>query len=228
MGRVILIFGQPASGKSFSLRTLEPAQTVIIDADKKGALPWRGSKSIYNAANKNFYSFHQLDKILAAVCSMDENKEFQNKTNLVIDGFNNAMMSEVMFYDDITHTKNKFEKYEVVAKKVVSIIDAAQSLREGFNTIFTAHVETADPYSDGDLDKIFTPGKMLKDKIKLESKFIYVFYARTEDGDWYFETTPNKSTARAPYECFPPRIANDLQSAIDTIEKYERTVEGGN
>lgn len=227
MGRIILIFGQPASGKTFSLRTLDPNATIIIDADCKGALAWRASTTYYNSANKNFFSFCQLDKILAAVKSMD-NADFNSKSNLVIDGFNNAMINEIMFYDDINHSKNKFEKYEVVAKKVLAIINAAQNLRPGFNTIFTAHVDTADPYSDADVDKVFTPGKLLKDKIKIESKFNYVFYARNEDNSWFFETSPNRSTARSPYQCFPPRIDNDLQSAINIINDYEGGAGNGN
>ncbi|MBR2519061.1 MAG: hypothetical protein IKE46_04660, partial [Selenomonadaceae bacterium] len=33
MARVILVYGQPASGKTFALRNLDPETTCIIDAD---------------------------------------------------------------------------------------------------------------------------------------------------------------------------------------------------
>ena len=49
MARPILVYGHPASGKSFALKTLNPDNTIILDVDCKGALPWRGFKKVYNA-----------------------------------------------------------------------------------------------------------------------------------------------------------------------------------
>lgn len=224
MSRCILIYGQPAAGKSFSLRSLDPATTVIIDADLKGALPWRGSRQHYSKDNRNFFSVSSLDKIYNTVKAIGGQTEWANVRTLVIDGFNNAMMSEVLFYDEQNGTKNKFEKYDEVARKTVRIIDTAQKMREDLTVVFTAHVETADPYVTGDVDKVFTPGKYLKDKIKVESKFNYVFYAKTEEEEFFFETAPFKSTARSPHECFPSRIPNDIKAAVETIVKYEEGV----
>lgn len=224
MSRCILIYGQPAAGKSFSLRSLDPSTTVIIDADLKGALPWRGSRQQYSKENRNFFSVSSLDKIYNTVRTVGESKDWANIRTLVIDGFNNAMMSEVLFYDETNSTKNKFEKYDEVARKTVRIIDAAQKMRDDLTVVFTAHVETADPYVTGDVDKVFTPGKYLKDKIKVESKFNYVFYAKTEEEEFFFETAPFKSTARSPHECFSSRIPNDIKAAIETIIKYEEGV----
>ena len=222
MARIILIYGQPASGKSFSLRNLDPKSTVIIDADKKGALPWRGYAKDYSADNKNFFGVSSLEKILGVLRNIGNKKDNDYIKTIVVDGFNNAMTQEVLFYDEVNGTNNKFEKYEVFAKRVVKIIDTAQSLRDDLTVIFTAHVETADPYVATDVDKIFTPGKMLKEKIKLESKFLYVFYAKVEEDQFIFETAPNKSTARTPHECFDKKIPNDIAAAIATIEKYEK------
>lgn len=224
MSRCILIYGQPAAGKSFSLRSLDPATTVIIDADLKGALPWRGSRQHYSKDNRNFFSVSSLDKIYNTIKAIGGQAEWANVRTLVIDGFNNAMMSEVLFYDEQNGTKNKFEKYDEVARKTVRIIDTAQKMRDDLTVVFTAHVETADPYVTGDVDKVFTPGKYLKDKIKVESKFNYVFYAKTEEEEFFFETAPFKSTARSPHECFPSRIPNDIKAAIETIMKYEEGV----
>lgn len=220
-----MVYGQPAAGKSFSLRNLDPARTVFIDADLKGALPWRGSRIQYNRDNRNFFSISSLDKIFSTVKTVGENSDWRHISTLVVDGFNNAMMSEVLFYEEQHKTNNKFEKYDEVAKKVVRIIDTAQKLRDDLTVVFTAHVETADPYVAGDVDKVFTPGKYLKDKIKVESKFNYVFYAKWEENEFFFETAPAKSTARSPHECFPPRIVNDIAAAITAIELYEKGAE---
>ena len=52
MANVICIAGESGSGKTTSLRNLNPAETYIIDADKKG-LSWRGWKKYYSIENKN-------------------------------------------------------------------------------------------------------------------------------------------------------------------------------
>ena len=223
MARTILIYGQPASGKTFSLRNLDPASTVIIDADKKGALPWRGYAKDYSFEKKNFFPVSSLLKLDDTLRKIGKPENDYVKT-IVVDGFNNAMTTEVLFYDDVNNTNNKFEKYEQLSKRVVKLIDTAQNLRNDLTVVFTAHVETADPYVPSDVDKIFTPGRQLKEKIKLESKFLYVFYSKNEDDDFFFETLPNKSTARTPHECFEKRIPNDLAAVIDIIKNYEEGI----
>ena len=223
MARTILIYGQPASGKTFSLRNLDPASTVIIDADKKGALPWRGYAKDYSFEKKNFFPVSSLLKLDDTLRKIGKPENDYVKT-IVVDGFNNALTTEVLFYDDVNNTNNKFEKYEQLSKRVVKLIDTAQNLRNDLTVVFTAHVETADPYVPSDVDKIFTPGRQLKEKIKLESKFLYVFYSKNEDDDFFFETLPNKSTARTPHECFEKRIPNDLAAVIDIIKNYEEGI----
>ena len=52
MANVICIAGESGSGKTTSLRNLNPLETYIIDADKKG-LSWRGWKKQYSLEQKN-------------------------------------------------------------------------------------------------------------------------------------------------------------------------------
>lgn len=221
MSRCILIYGQPGVGKSYSLRNLDPNSTVIIDADKKGMLPWRGSRKAYNKDNRNFFSTSSLDSILKTVRTIGNADDWKQFKVLVIDGLNNAMISEIMFYNELHNTSNNFEKWNEVAAKTYKIIDLAQNLRNDLTVIFIAHVKTADPYAPTDVDKVFTPGKQLENTIKVESKFNYVFYAKCEDGNFFFETVPNRSTARSPYECFEDKVPNDAAQIIGIIENYE-------
>lgn len=51
MARVICVMGESGSGKTTSLRNLNPEETYIIDADKKG-LSWRGWKKQYALKTK--------------------------------------------------------------------------------------------------------------------------------------------------------------------------------
>lgn len=47
MSKVICIMGESGSGKTTSMRNLDPKSTYYIDADKKG-LSWKGWRKQYN------------------------------------------------------------------------------------------------------------------------------------------------------------------------------------
>ena len=222
MARPILVYGQPAAGKSFALKSLNPDTTIILDVDCKGALPWRGFKKHYNREKKNFFSIDTLTQITDAVKKFSSADAYKHISVIAIDGFNNALANEQAFYDDWHNPKNPYEKYAELAKKTKRIIKLAQNMRPDLTVIFTAHVECADSYTPGDVDHLLTPGKQLKDKFRIEGSFLYVFYAKIDkDGNHFFETVPNNSTARSPQDCFPPTIPNDFQLIIDTINAYE-------
>lgn len=222
MARPILVYGQPASGKSFAFKTLNPDNTIILDVDNKGALPWRGFKKSYNAERKNFFSLDTLDKIYNSIKKISYADEYKHITVIGVDGLNNALVNEQTFYDEWHNAKNPYEKYAELAKKTKRIIKLAQNMRDNLTIIFTAHVEVADTYSSGDVDHLLTPGRQLKEKFRIEGSFLYVFYAKIDnEGNHFLETIPNNSTARTPEGCFPPQIPNDFQFVINTIDQYE-------
>ena len=222
MARPILVYGQPAAGKSFAFKTLDPDTTIILDVDNKGALPWRGFKKFYNAERKNFFSLDTLDKIYSSIKKIAEDDKYKHISVIGVDGLNNALVNEQIFYDDWHNAKNPYEKFAELAKKTKSIIKLAQNMRDDLTIIFTAHVECADSYTPGDVDHLLTPGRQLKEKFRIEGSFLYVFYAKIDqDGNHFFETEPVNSTARSPEGCFPPSIPNDFKLVIDTINDYE-------
>ena len=47
MSKVICIAGESGSGKTTSMRNLDPETTMYIDCDKKG-LSWKGWRNQYN------------------------------------------------------------------------------------------------------------------------------------------------------------------------------------
>lgn len=224
MARPILVYGHPASGKSFAFKSLNPDKTVILDVDNKGALPWRGFKQHYSTEKKNFFRVPTLDKIIEAINVINKNDIYKNITVLGIDGLNAALAREQAFYDDWHQSKNPYEKYAELAKKTLRIMNLAQNMRDDLTVIFTAHVECADSFTPSDVDHLLTPGKQLKEKFRIEGNFLYIFYAKIDaDGNHFFETAPVNSTARAPEDCFPPTIPNDFQLILDTIEQYENS-----
>ena len=222
MARPILVYGQPASGKSFAFKSLAPDKTIILDVDNKGALPWRGFKKDYSSDKKNFFSLDTLDKIYSSIKKIAADNSYNHISVIGVDGFNNALVNEQTFYDEWHSPKTPYEKYSELAKKTKRIIKLAQNMRDDLTVIFTAHVECADSFTPGDVDHLLTPGRQLKEKFRIEGSFLYVFYSKIDaDGNHFFETCPINSTARSPEGCFPPQIPNDFQLILDTINRYE-------
>lgn len=219
MSRMILIFGQSGAGKSYSLKTLDPNKTLIIDADKKGALCWRGWKKDYTS--KNFSSVNSLDAIRNSIDKVGKDEKFSHVTTLVIDGISNAFSTFEATYMDRFNPKNNYEPYQKLKSKAVNIFDTAKDQRDDLNIIFIGNVKLADSYQPGSIDRLLVPGNYLKEN-QPEANFNYVFYAKIIDGEHVFETFPNKSAAKSPEGCFPEIIQNDLAYVINTIDAYER------
>lgn len=217
MARMILVIGQPAAGKTFSLRNLDPDTTVIIDADTKGALPWRGWKQSFNKERKNFYSFNSIPKIIEWIDKIGaEDTTAKHVKTLVIDGLNTAMSFAKYFSTD-----RSYQGWFSLGQSILNIFRHAQAARDDLDIIINAHVTVADPNSPAAIDRIKTPGKMVED-VGVESLLLYVFYAKAVDGDYFFETQGNRSSARSPEGCFPPTVPNDIKAVIDTINRYDK------
>ena len=62
MSKAICIMGESGSGKTTSMRTLDPSTTFYFDCDGKG-LAWKEWRAQYNKEKKNFKSTRDIQKI---------------------------------------------------------------------------------------------------------------------------------------------------------------------
>ncbi len=94
MSRAILVYGESGSGKTTSLRTLDPERTFIVDADRKG-LSWRGWKKQYNGTKKNYVQTSSVPTLESIYQKMQG--EWADKFDvLVIDGLSTIMVADEM------------------------------------------------------------------------------------------------------------------------------------
>lgn len=91
MANICLILGKSGTGKSSSIKTLNPKETVIFNVLKK-RLPFKGSKSIYNEENKNLFNIDDYATITQYMQGI--NKNAQNIKNIVIDDSTYIMRKE--------------------------------------------------------------------------------------------------------------------------------------
>nr|DAQ51934.1 MAG TPA: AAA domain protein [Caudoviricetes sp.] len=214
MSRAILIYGESGSGKTTSLRTLDPKTTLIIDADRKG-LSWRGWKKQYNKENKNYIQTSSVPTIEAIYSKMQS--EWADKFDtLVIDG-----LSTIMVDDEMARAKERgYDKFVDLAQCVWQVVSNAHLLRENLTVIFIAHSVTEHDESGYLWTHVKTGGRKL-DKIVLESKFTTVLWAKALDGRHVFVTQADHSTAKSPMGCFDKEIENDMAAVIAALKEYE-------
>lgn len=212
---IIGIMGESGSGKTTSLRNLDPKTTLYVDADKKG-LSWKGWKKQYNGENQNYFADDHANIAKLALQKVNTDKDYKKFKVVVIDTLNGIMVA-----DEMRRSKEKgFDKWVDLAACVYDLVDYALSMRNDVTVIFLCHTQTDHDDNGYMFTRIKTSGRKL-DKIVLESKFPVVLHAKVIDGKHVFETQADFSTAKTPMGAFEERyIDNDIVPVLKVLEEY--------
>lgn len=215
MSRLICVMGESGSGKTTSMRTLDPKTTYYIDCDKKG-LNWKGWRGQYSTENKNFYATRSIPKVRAAILAVSERRP--DIRTVVIDTLNTCMVDKEIKELD---SKEGYGKWVDLAQFVWNVCETAVSLREDLTVIIAMHSETVRDDLGYSFTRIKTNGRKLE-KVVLESLFSVVLLAKAkEDGTHVFETRAKNSTAKTPLGAFDKdEIPNDMQAVLDALAEY--------
>ena len=212
---ILCIMGESGSGKTTSMRNLDPKTTYYIDCDKKG-LSWRGWKTQYNAENKNYLKTDNQRTVLDMMHRINDSEGAQHIKTIVIDTINGIMVA-----DEMRRSKEKgYDKWLDLAQAIYDIVDYALTMRDDLTVIFIAHTQTDHDDNGYMFTRIKTSGRKL-DKITLESKFPTVLLAKVIDGKHVLETKANFSTAKTPYGAFESALVdNDIVEVLKVLEEY--------
>ena len=210
MAKMLLIMGEPASGKTVSLRNIPKNELYYIDCDKKG-LNYKGWKNDFNEEKKNY--FRSNDGELIAKCMLGISEKREDIKYIAIDTINSIMIA-----DEMKRSKDKnFDKWVDLASCIFNLINIVPDLRDDLTVIFIGHTQT----DDEGFTRLLTNGKKLN-KIGLEKYFDTVLIAKNNDGKYLFETTSPNSTARVPMGCYENEqyIENDLYEIIKELKEF--------
>ena len=215
MSKVIGIMGESGSGKTSSMRNLDPATTFYIDCDKKG-LAWKGWRDQYNKDNENYLVTDFAQTVQQTIGLISTKEKYSHIKTVVIDTLNGIMVA-----DEVRRMKEKgYDKWQDLAQCVWQLLDSLYTFREDLTIIVICHSQTQKEDDGYTFTRIKTSGKKL-DKLNVESKLTTVLYAICKDGKYLFKTHADNSTAKTPMGAFEKdEIDNDIVTVLNALADY--------
>lgn len=230
MANKLLVTGYSGTGKTYSLRTLDPAETFIICPDEK-APPFKGWRKNYtmidpalgkfNPGINNYLKTTDWTKIKGAMSYVSA-KRTDIKT-IVIDTITYAMIGEFM---EKAKTVG-YAKFTEMGDNVYKTLKAIDGLRDDITVIVMAHTEVKQ-FNGIDRTVFGVPGgKLVQDVVKPEGMFAVILETVVEkkgtDISYGFMTQNNTTNmAKSPDEMFDGMIIpNDMNEVLKAISKYE-------
>lgn len=216
MSNTSIIIGESGTGKSTSIRNLDPTQTFIINVLNK-PLPFRGYKKLYTKVSPdgmtgNYYSSDVYENIELVIKKINA-KRPEIKT-LIIDDFQYLMANEFM----ARALERGYDKFSEIGKHAHDLLKLLPMLREDLDIFVLTHSE---PNEHGKM-KVKTIGKMLDEKITIEGMYSMVLQTELTDGNYHFITQgDSRHIAKSPMGMFSTRnIPNDLAFVKQEMQKY--------
>ena len=222
MAKTVLICGKTGTGKTTSIRTLNPKETVILRVIKR-TLPFKYT-GLYGKEQQNLFSTPDYDTVIK--CLNWANKKPEIKNVVITDA--TYIIRQEFFKKAQVKGYDKFTEFAVHMQQVLKTI---QDLRDDLKVFMEYHVESTVTDSGATEYKPATVGKLLDSQYNiLENVDIVLFASPTfEDKKVEFGFYTNRTLdrlgaeipAKSPMGMFDDLfIPNDLQYVAEHIDAY--------
>ena len=218
--KLIGIVGPTGTGKSTSVKHLDPKETYIINVAKK-ELPFKGAEKLYNSESKNYKEVDDATEITRLLKTILE--KAPHIKNIIIEDSNYIMGFNML----AKATEVGFTKFSIMAKEMAELFREARKLRDDLKVFYFTHPETIEDGGEIVGYKIKTAGKLIDNQIVLEGLLTICLYTHVEenkDGSTTYNFVTNrykKYPAKSPDGMFAEtKIPNNLQEVVNAIDEY--------
>ena len=218
--KLIGIVGQTGTGKSTSIKHLNPKETYIINVAKK-ELPFKGAEKLYNAEAKNYKEVDDANEITRLLRTISD--KAPHIKNIIIEDSNYIMGFNML----ARATEVGFTKFTIMAKDMVELFREARRLRDDLKVFYFTHPETIEDGGEIIGYKIKTAGKLIDNQIVLEGLLTVClcrYVEESKDGSATYNFLTNrfkKYPAKSPDGMFAEiKIPNNLQEVVNAIDEY--------
>lgn len=219
-----MILGKSGTGKSTSIKGLDPKETVVINVLGK-RLPFKGSNSLYNKENKNLFQRESYTDIISLIQNISD--KATNVKNIILDDVIYVMRKE--YFSRARETG--YNKYVELAQHFQQIISTCEKLRDDLTVFMILHSEDvqSDKVTTG--YKVSTVGNLVDNCYNPLEVVPMVLYSSVKYDDkgnieYGFYTHRCKEgvveiPAKTPDEMFEEDfIPNDLGYVIKKMNEY--------
>jgi len=205
MAQKILIMGESGTGKSTSLRNLDPEITAIVNPVGK-PLPFKTEKGTLAMLDNEVRSGN--------IVSWMKSQVRVGKKILVVDDFQYLLSIPYM---NRIH-EGGWDKWNDFGDDYFQLIDLCRDLPDDVRVYYLSHCETL----DNGITTIKLIGKLLREKITIEGLFTIVLRTSVIDQKYYFLTqNSGKDTVKSPMGMFEAyAVENDLAYIDDKVCNY--------
>lgn len=224
MANVIIVCGDTGTGKSTSIKNLNPQETYIVNVLSK-QLPFKGSNSLYSVEKKNMFYTTNYGDVKACIEGIASNRP--DVKNLIIDDVGFVMTTELFN----RAAEAGYTKFTQIGVHMQQILDTSKNQRADLNIVFMFHVDDdiSDKIKVG--KKIKLIGQMLDDKynplaVVSIALFTDVSFDKTGKAEYSFITNRINQNgviipAKSPEGMFSEnKIPNDLNIVVKAINEY--------
>lgn len=218
-----MLLGKTGTGKTTSIRTLNPEETIIINVLGK-KLPFKGSDGQYNSEKKNLFRIEDYQQMINLLQACDKQPHVKN---IILDDCIYIMRKEYFK----RAKESGYGKYTELAQHFQQIISTCEQMRGDINVFMILHSEDVQSDKTTVGYKVSTIGQLIDNQYNPMEVVPMVLYSAIKFDEkgkptygFYTHATMEGTVqipAKTPNEMFEEDfIPNDLGAVVKAMNEY--------
>jgi hypothetical protein len=224
LANIVIVAGDTGTGKSRSIKNLNPDETFIINVMNK-PLSFEGSRAMYSKDKKNIHHTDRYSEIIQIIKGILEKKP--EIKNIIIDDLGYSMTTE--FFE--RSKESGYTKFAEMGMHMQQILDTCKNIeRDDMNIALMFHEDDESSGGIKTKKKLKLIGQMLDDKyspLGLVPVCLFTNVTFNDKGTAEYNFLTNRAMvdgviipAKSPEGMFELTVPNDLKFIFDKMNNY--------